>query len=110
MKLNAWKTFVVIACLSTASMGIIGMTGCASGDRTHETTGEDINDSMISSHVAAALAASSDYKFEDVHVATFKGRVQLSGFADSGAHKDQAAMIARQVEGVKDVVNNITVK
>jgi osmotically-inducible protein OsmY len=45
-----------------------------------------------------------------VQVTTFKGTVQLSGFVDTGAQKSQAADIAKNVQDVKDVVNNITVK
>jgi osmotically-inducible protein OsmY len=106
--LNTVKTYIVIACLAAGTGAVV--TGCASGDRTHETEGEGINDSMITSHVSAALEATSDYKFSDVQVSTFKGKVQLSGFVDNGNHKSQAAKVARDVEGVKDVINNITIK
>jgi osmotically-inducible protein OsmY len=43
-------------------------------------------------------------------VVTFKGTVQLSGFVDTHAQKSRADTIAKGVEGVKDVENNITVK
>jgi hyperosmotically inducible protein len=106
--LNAIKSFFLMACLAG---GVIAVTvGCASEDRTHETSGESVNDAMITSHVNDALAATSDYKFSDVQVNTFKRRVQLSGFVDTGAHKDQAERVAKEIEGVKDVINNITVK
>jgi osmotically-inducible protein OsmY len=50
------------------------------------------------------------YKYPDVKVTTFKGTVQLSGFVNNGAQKGRAADLAKNVAGVKDVVNNITVK
>ncbi len=51
-----------------------------------------------------------EYKYEGVVVKTFKGTVQLSGFVDTSAQKSKAASIAKGVEGVKELENNITVK
>lgn len=84
--------------------------GCATHDAVHETTGEEVNDAMITSHVSAALQAASDQKFSDVQVNTLKGSVQLSGFVASGHARDQAFQVAERVDGVKDVINNISVK
>lgn len=106
--LKSFTTSLALVCL--ASGMVFGLMGCSSEDRTHETSGETINDDLITSHVMAALQATSDYKYSDVQANTFKGKVQLSGFVDTGAHKDQAAQVAKQVEGVKDVINNITVE
>jgi hyperosmotically inducible protein len=46
----------------------------------------------------------------DERVTTFKGTVQLSGFVDDNSQKTGAGTIARGVQRVKDVDNNITVK
>jgi osmotically-inducible protein OsmY len=102
------NTFIVIGCLAIGS-AMVGVTGCSS-DRTHESSAEAAADDNISSRVVAALAATSDYKYSDVQVNTFKCRVQLSGFVDSSDHKDKAETVAKQVDGVKEVINNITVK
>ncbi len=50
------------------------------------------------------------YKYPDVIVTTFKGTVQLSGFVDNSDEKSRASTVAKNVEGVKDVENNISVK
>jgi hypothetical protein len=84
-------------------------TGCA-GDRYHESTGEGIDDTATTARVKKALHSDSQYKFDDVKVTTFKGTVQLSGFADSRDAKSRAADIARSVEGAKAVENNISIK
>ena len=84
-------------------------TGCA-GDRYHQSTGEAIDDKGISSRVKSALSNDAEYKYEDVKVTTFKGTVQLSGFVDTSAQKSRAGDLAKGVEGVKDLENNITVK
>ncbi len=83
--------------------------GCA-GDRYHQSTGEQIDDKGTSMRVKSALGDDSQYKYPMVEVKTFKGTVQLSGFVDTRDQKSKAGDIAKKVEGVKDVVNNITVK
>jgi hyperosmotically inducible periplasmic protein len=85
------------------------MTGCA-GDRYHQSTGEAIDDKGVSMRVKSALSNDAQYKYDGVEVTTFKGTVQLSGFVDTSAQKSRAADLAKGVEGVKDLENNITVK
>ena len=87
----------------------LGATGCA-GDRYTQSTGERIDDKGESSRVRSALSEDTQYKYEDVKVQTFKGVVQLSGFVNSRDQKNRAGDLARKVQGVKDVENNITVK
>ena len=45
-----------------------------------------------------------------IHVETMKQVVQLSGFVDSAAHKAEAESVARGVDGVVDVKNDIIVQ
>ena len=97
------------AALMLATAGLVGLTGCA-GDRYHESTGEDIDDSATTSRVKGALSNDAMYKYPDVIVTTFKGTVQLSGFVDNRDEKSRATTLAKNVEGVKDVQDNISVK
>ena len=96
--------------LSVVALAITGgITGCA-GDRYTQSTGERIDDKGESSRVRSALSEDTQYKYDDVKVQTFKGVVQLSGFVNSRDQKNRAGDLAKKVEGVKDVENNITVK
>ena len=96
--------------LSVSALAMTGgMTGCA-GDRYTQSTGERIDDKADSSRVRDRLSEDTHYKYEDVKVQTFKGVVQLSGFVNSRDQKDRAGDLAKKVEGVKEVENNITVK
>jgi osmotically-inducible protein OsmY len=88
---------------------VSGLTGCA-GDRYTQSTGERIDDHGDSSRVRKALSADTQYKYGDVSVQTFKGVVQLSGFVNSRDQKNRAGELARKVDGIKEVNNNITVK
>ena len=102
------KAFGLTISLGTVALAV-GVTGCA-GDRYTQSTGERIDDTADSSRVRKALSADTQYKYGDVNVQTFKGVVQLSGFVNSRDQKHRAGDLARKVEGVKQVENNITVK
>ena|ERR1700729_3120636 len=107
-KMQTTKVLGLILCLGAMPL-VTMVTGCA-GDRYHQSTGEAIDDEGISMHVRSALSDDTQYKYDGVSVKTFKGTVQLSGFVDTHAQKSRAAELAKGVEGVKDVENNITVK
>jgi hyperosmotically inducible protein len=99
----------LVLCLGLSIMAaVIGTTGCA-GDRYNRSTGEYIDDNSIKARVNDALGNNPDYKFEGVSTLVFKGTVQLNGFVDMSDQKSKAVDIAKGVEGVRKVVNNISV-
>ena len=102
------KTFGLILSLAALPLAA-GLTGCA-GNRYTQSTGERIDDTADSSRVRKALSADTQYKYGDVTVQTFKGVVQLSGFVNSRDQKNRAGDLAKNVQGVRGVENNITVK
>jgi osmotically-inducible protein OsmY len=108
---NRSKTAKALALiLGLGSLALVcGVTGCA-GDRYTQSTGEHIDDRGTSSRVKRALGGDTQYKYGDVTVQTFKGTVQLSGFVNSRDQKNRAGDLAKKVEGVREVENNITVK
>ena len=85
------------------------MVGCASTSR-QESTGEYIDDSVITAKVKAAVFDDPALSAAEINVETFKGEVQLSGFVDSQADINRAASLARSVKGVTSVKNNMHVK
>lgn len=91
------------------SAALVITTGCA-GDRYHQSTGEHIDDKATSVRVRSALSDDAQYKYPMVEVKTFKGTVQLSGFVNTRDQKSRAGDLAKKVEGVRNVENNITVK
>lgn len=101
------KRLLAILCALIAPVltGVLA-TGCA-GDRYHESTGETIDDSAITTRVKAALGGDATFKYDNVHVTTFKGTVELSGFVVSQDAKNHATDIAKNVPGAKDVNNAI---
>jgi osmotically-inducible protein OsmY len=52
----------------------------------------------------------STTKAYEINVGTQKGVVQLTGFVDSTAMKARAGELARSVDGVKDVRNDLEIR
>lgn len=96
--------------LLVLAFGLAAFTSGCAGTATRASTGEMIDDSVITAKVKTELIRDEFVKARDVNVDTFRGTVQLSGFVERDEQKARAAEIARQVTGVRDVVNNITVK
>lgn len=102
-QLHPAKTWLILITLLTV------LVGCA-GSSTQESTGEYFDDSVITTKVKSAFASDDQVDALDIKVTTFKGTVQLSGFAKSRQEITRAVQLARNVEGVKAVKNNIQLK
>jgi hyperosmotically inducible protein len=96
--------------------GVLSLTGCgktqedASKSAADTTVGTKIDDSIITAKVKSKLLADPDIKGFDLKVKTYKGDVQLSGFVDNQTQIDRAIVVARSVEGVKNVDNKMSLK
>ena len=90
-------------------MLVVTFAACASTP-TRESTGEYIDDSVITTKVKSLLAEDDFLKSFQISVETFKGTVQLSGFVNSKQAVDKAGEITRSVKGVRSVKNNLIVK
>jgi osmotically-inducible protein OsmY len=90
-------------------MPIATFVACASTSK-QESTGEYVDDSVITTKVKSLLAADDFLKSFQISVETYKGTVQLSGFVGSQQAVDKAGQIARSVKGVKSVKNDLIVK
>jgi osmotically-inducible protein OsmY len=102
------KSYIVIRFLVVLMM-IAAFVACASTPQK-SSTGEYIDDSVITTKVKTQLAADEFLKSFQISVETRKGIVELSGFVDSQKAVDKAGQIARGVEGVKSVKNALIVK
>jgi hyperosmotically inducible protein len=99
------RTFTTL--LST--IVLTAVLGCAS-TRTHEGSGEYVDDSVITTKVKAAMLRTPDVNASEVQVETFKGIVQLSGFVSTTGDMQRAIVVASAVNGVKSVSNKMQLK
>jgi osmotically-inducible protein OsmY len=86
---------IFVACASTPS---------------HQSTGEYVDDSVITAKVKALLAEDDFLKSFQISVETYQGTVQLSGFVNSQMAVDKAGQITTSVQGVKPIKNDLIVK
>lgn len=101
---NANIVFALVAALSLSALG-----GCAATP-THESTGQYIDDSAITTSVKAAILNEPTLKVAEINVETFKGAVQLSGFVSKPENMATAVAVARGVKGVQSVKNDMRLK
>lgn len=85
------------------------LPACADTSR-QESTGEYVDDTVITTRVKAAIFNEPSLKSAQINVETFKGTVQLSGFVSSRADIDTAARVARGVTGVASVRNDMVLR
>ena len=100
--------FMFIRCFMLVVL-ITGFAACASTSK-QEGAGEYVDDSVITTKVKSQLAADDFLKSFEISVETYKGIVQLRGFVGSQQAVDKAGEIARGVQGVKSVENDLNVK
>lgn len=108
MKLTRRSILAITAAVALA------MSGCAttSGPEAEkETAGQYMDDATVTARVKTAIAADVGIKAaSNVNVETYRGVVQLSGFADSEDQAARAVTSAKKIKGVRSVRNDLRVK
>lgn len=101
--------------VSYRKLGVVALfcamliAGCA-GSATEKSTGEHVDDAVVTTKVKTALVQSDQVAAMDVKVKTHRGVVQLSGFVDTEAQVRHAERVASQVSGVERIENRIELK
>jgi hyperosmotically inducible protein len=100
------RIFGVVVAGSLFGAALLALSGCASSmvpENTRHT------DSGITSMIQAALEANDNVKARQVDVETREGTVYLTGVVDTEGARVEAGRIAWRTEGVRGVVNDLTV-
>jgi osmotically-inducible protein OsmY len=103
LKIN--RFMALLACLFL----VAAFTGCASTSKK-ESTGQYLDNTIITSKVKTAIFNEPTLKSLQITVDSYKGEVQLSGFVDSEQSVKKAGIVARGVEGVVSVKNDLVIK
>jgi osmotically-inducible protein OsmY len=88
---------------------LISVSACSS-TQTQESTGQYVDNSVLTAKVKAALFNDSSLKSTEITVETFKTEVQLSGFVSTIEQTKRAVEVAKGVPGVTSVKNDMRVK
>ena len=110
MKTSLHSSAFALLLALTGAFAIGGFTGGCKPASTSESTGQFVDDSVITTKVKSALLGDAAVKSFEIKVETLKGVVQLSGFVDTSAQKSAAEKDASAIRGVRDVRNNLIVK
>lgn len=88
---------------------LLSAPGCAVS-RGQETVGAYIDDTTITTQIKSRFFEDKAVAGSSISVETLNGVVMLSGFAKNTTEKATAENIARKINGVKSVRNEIAVK
>jgi hyperosmotically inducible protein len=91
------------------ALTLLAVSGCAV-TRGQETVGAYVDDTTITTRVKARFIENKDVDASAISVETLNGTVMLSGFAKTTMEKTSAERIAREVNGVKAVKNEIAIR
>ena len=94
---------------TVTALALVTVTGCAV-TRGQETIGAYVDDSTITARIKARFVENQQVDAAAISVETLNGTVMLSGFAKNAAERTTAEDIARGVNGVKAVKNEIAVR
>ena len=87
-----------------------GLSGGCTKPSTSDSTGQYVDDTVITTKVKSALLGDDWVKSFAVSIETVKGVVQLSGFVNTSDQKSAAGKDASAIPGVKSVKNDLIVK
>jgi hyperosmotically inducible periplasmic protein len=97
----------------TVLVGLLGvslmiLTACES--MTGKTTGQTIDDATMTASVQGKLTADKPSNFSRINVDTDRGIVTLNGVVRSAEEQSRAEELARKVDGVTKVNNNLQIQ
>ena len=98
---SAFAMVTMLMCFFLAAV----VSGCQA--TTGKTAGESMSDTSLSTAVQTKLTSDRFSNFSRVDVDTERGVVNLSGVVETGAQRARAERLARQVDGVAQVNNNL---
>jgi len=90
--------------------GVKGVENGMSVMQGKASVGNTFDDGVITAKVKSALLSDPGVKSFDIAIVTRKGQVQLSGYVDNQTQIDRAIVVARGVEGVQSIGNEMSVK
>jgi osmotically-inducible protein OsmY len=108
MNLSRRKALGVMAAQAAA----LALAACATKEpETRRTTGEFTSDAALTARVKSAIATDVGARTAAaINIETYRGVVQLTGFADSREQAARAEAAAKKVDGVRSVKNDVRIK
>ena len=104
------KTLIIAAATAVTALSLAGCAGMPGGPGgPTRTAGQAVDDATIGTKMKAALAADPELSALKINVDTTQGNVRLRGEVKSMALRRKAEDLARKIEGVKSVDNQLMI-
>jgi hyperosmotically inducible protein len=103
------RTALTGLAVAICAAALLALPGCAVM-RGQESVGQYVDDAAITTAVKARYIDNQDVDAAAIQVETLRGEVMLSGFAKDAKERAAAEAIARDVQGVTEVKNEIAVR
>jgi hyperosmotically inducible protein len=100
-------TKMTVKRMAAAGILVLALTGCQA--MTGKTAGRNVDDAAITASVKSTLVADKAANLTRIDVDTNNGVVSLNGVVDSAQQRSRAEDLARRVEGVRGVNNNLQI-
>ena len=99
---GAFNTLVAVLVVLAFVAGFQSVTG--------RSAAANVDDAGITASVKTKIVADKAANLTRIDVDTIRGTVYLSGLVDSAQQRTRAERLAKQISGVKSVVNNLQVR
>jgi osmotically-inducible protein OsmY len=99
---------ILLSAAMTAAI-LAGCTALPGGEPPKRSVGEVVDDATIATKLKAALAADPELSALKINVDTMQGNVRLKGEVKNLALRRKAEDLARKVDGVKAVDNQLVI-
>lgn len=101
--------------LSTTLIAITMISGCnkpqeSTATKPMSVVSTEVKDSEVTRNVKTALQLDEKIKDLDITVATLKGDVKLTGFADNQSQIDYVHQLVRSIQGVHTIHDELSIK
>jgi hyperosmotically inducible periplasmic protein len=100
----------LIAIVIAVAVALPVLISACAPTRTSDSTGQYIDDAAITAKVKTAILQDPALKVMEIKVDTHRNTVQLSGFVDDTQMIARAGDLARHVDGVTGVQNDLILK
>ncbi|WP_063553238.1 BON domain-containing protein [Burkholderia territorii] len=106
----AAATACTVVAPNVLAAGDDGAASSSMSSSNHSSTGTKIRDATITTKAKAELVGTSGLSAGDIHVKTRHGVVMLTGSVPDDQQRTQAASVVKQIDGVQDVRNQLTIR
>ena len=101
------NTKMTVKTWATVAILVFALTGCQA--MTGKSAGRNVDDATITASVKSTLVADKVANLTRIDVDTNNGVVSLNGVVNSAQQKSRAEELARRVDGVRGVNNNLQI-